>query len=63
MELTVGVAVAYERLRSSERGRRVGAMVKLCSPPESREKSATTKCLVRFCISNQSICCYMFERY
>jgi len=38
MELTVGVAVAYERLRSSERGRRVGAMVKLCSPPESREK-------------------------
>ena len=25
MELTVGVAVAYERLRSSERGRRVGA--------------------------------------
>ena len=50
MELTVGVAVAYERLRSSERGRRVGAMVKLCSPPESREKSATTKCLVRFCM-------------
>lgn len=46
MELTVGVAVAYERLRSSERGRRVGAMVKLCSPPESREKigNRTTKC-------------------
>lgn len=58
MELTVGVAVAYERLRSSERGRRVGAMVKLCSPPESREKIGNDE-MFGFCISNQSIYCYI----
>ena len=38
MELTVGVAVAYERLRSSERGLRVERWWSFCPSGVSREK-------------------------
>jgi len=58
MELTVGVAVAYERLRSSERGRRVERWWSFCPSGVSREKIGNDE-MFGFCISDQSIYCYI----
>ena len=60
MELTVGVAVAYERLRSSERGQLVGAMVELLSLRSLERKNRQRRNVWFDSVwGNQIICCYI----